>query len=99
MPLQKRMILYWILNHITADFKNKHTKQVLNIMKRYQFDAVDSTYLFFEKFTTPYVRESSIKIGLKKVKEIPLRINGTILIIASIQELILLEDKFNRWLC
>ena len=63
-----------------------------DIGKKYQFDGVDLTPLFSEKFTTPYGKESRIKIGLKKVEEIPLKINGTRSIIASIQELIL-ENK------
>lgn len=91
---------YFTLNHIRADFY----KQAHQTSARYgdevsEFDAVGLTPFFTENFYAPYVKESTIKIGLKKEEEIPLKINGTTLIIASIQELIvddafILEDGF-----
>ena len=84
---------YFTLNHITTKFY----KQAHQTSARYgdevsEFEAVGLTPYFSEKFYAPYVKESPIKIGLKKEEEISLKINGTTLIIASIQELIL-DDK------
>lgn len=83
---------YFTLNHITADFyKQAHQTSARYSEDVSEFDAVGLTPYFSEKFNAPYVKESPIKIGLKKEEEIPLKINGTTLIIASIQELILVD--------
>lgn len=85
---------YFTLNHITADFyKQAHQTSARYSEEVSEFDAVGLTPYFSENFYAPYVKESPIKIGLKKEEEIPLKINGTTLIIASVQELIV-DDKF-----
>lgn len=91
---------YFTLNHIRADFYiQAHQTSARYSDEVSEFDAVGLTPFFTEKFYAPYVKESPIKIGLKKEEEIPLKINGTTLIIASVQELIvddafILEDGF-----
>jgi flavin reductase (DIM6/NTAB) family NADH-FMN oxidoreductase RutF len=85
---------FFTLNHITSDFyKQAHQTSARYAEDVSEFDAVGLTPYFSENFFAPYVQQSPIKIGLKKEEEIPLIINGTTLIIASIQELIV-EDKF-----
>ena len=85
---------FFTLNHITADFyKQAHQTSARYAEDFSEFDAVGLTPYFSENFFAPYVQQSPVKIGLKKEEEIPLIINGTTLIIASIQELIV-EDKF-----
>lgn len=85
---------YFTLNHITAQFyRQAHQTSARYSEEISEFDAVGLHPYFSEKFYAPYVKESPIKIGLKKEEEIPIKINGTTLIIASIQELIL-DDNF-----
>jgi hypothetical protein len=50
---------------------------------------------FKENFAAPFVKESGIKIGLKFVEEIPIKLNGTVLMIGEIQHLFFPE---NAWL-
>ncbi|GIV28103.1 MAG: flavin oxidoreductase [Bacteroidia bacterium] len=85
---------YFTLNHITANiYKQAHQTSARYAEDISEFDAVGLTPYFSENFFAPYVQQSPVKIGLKKEEEIPLIINGTTLIVASIQELII-EDKF-----
>jgi flavin reductase (DIM6/NTAB) family NADH-FMN oxidoreductase RutF len=85
---------FFTLNHITSDFyKQAHQTSARYAEDASEFDAVGLTPYFSENFFAPYVQQSPVKIGLKKEQEFPLTINGTTLIIASIQELIV-EDKF-----
>lgn len=85
---------YFTLNHITANiYKQAHQTSARYAEDISEFDAVGLTPYFSENFFAPYVKQSPVKIGLKKEEEIPLIINGTTLIVASIQELII-EDKF-----
>ena len=50
-----------------------------------EFDACELTEEYLEGFEAPFVRECSIKIGLKFEEEIPIERNGTSLLIGSIQ--------------
>ncbi len=50
-----------------------------------EFDACGLTEEYLEGFEAPFVRECSIKIGLKFEEEIPIERNGTSLLIGSIQ--------------
>jgi flavin reductase (DIM6/NTAB) family NADH-FMN oxidoreductase RutF len=85
---------FFTFNHITADFyKQAHQTSARYAEDVSEFDAVGLTPYFSENFFAPYVKQSPVKIGLKKEEEIHLKINGTTLIVASIQELIV-EDKF-----
>ncbi len=47
---------------------------------------------YLENFAAPFVKESRIKLGLQFVEEIPIKLNGTILMIGEIQHLFLPEN-------
>lgn len=86
---------YFTLNHITAEFyEQAHQTSARYAEDASEFDAVGLNPYFSENFFAPYVQQSPIKIGPKKEEEIPLKINGTTLIIASIQEIIIENDTF-----
>ncbi len=53
-----------------------------------EFEACGFTPQFSELHPAPYVRESSIKIGLRFVEKHELAINGTIMVIGSVIEII-----------
>lgn len=61
-----------------------------------EFDRCGLTAEYIKDFKAPFVQESSLKIGLKIVDEIPIKINGTILMIGAIEHLILPEEAVNE---
>ena len=84
---------YYTLNHITEKiyFKAHQTAAVYPSDKS-EFEMVGLTPQYSENHPAPYVLESTVKIGLKCVEEIPLKSNGKIIIIGEIIEAILPED-------
>ncbi len=76
------------LNHVKEEFY----KEAHQTSARYQiseFEATGLTPEYTEKVFAPYLKESVIKIGLKLEEKHNLAINGTILVIGSIQEIFL----------
>ena len=60
-----------------------------------EFDACDFTEQWHEGVTAPFVSESPLQLGLKLAEHLPLNINGTHLIIGSIEQ-IHLSDHARR---
>jgi flavin reductase (DIM6/NTAB) family NADH-FMN oxidoreductase RutF len=78
---------FFTLNHITAAFY----KQAHQTSARYEiseFDACGLTPAYGERHLAPYVQESPLKIGLECVEKHLLNINGTILVIGKVVEVI-----------
>lgn len=56
-----------------------------------EFQAVGLTPFYSDGLKAPYVKESSIKIGLELVEEHPIQANGTLFLVGKIIEVILPE--------
>jgi len=54
-----------------------------------EFDAVGLTAEYSSMLSAPYVRESRLKIGLRLVEQQTLQVNGTVLVIGEVVELLL----------
>lgn len=83
----------YTFNHITADFYEKaHQSSARYLPEESEFKEVGLTPFFSDKLVAPYVQESTIKIGLifRDKKEIEL--NGTILMIGEVLEIIVPEE-------
>ncbi len=52
-----------------------------------EFDRMSLTEEYLNDFKAPFVKESQLKIGMQFEQEIPIEINGTILVIGSIEYL------------
>lgn len=86
---------YFTLNHITADFY----KQAHQTSARYaisEFDACGFVAEFGQKHPAPYVSISPLKIGLQLAEKQELSINGTILVIGKVIEVITNSDYINK---
>lgn len=81
---------YFTVNHIpTAIVDKAHYTSGKVDRSVSEFDRCGLTEEYLYGFKAPFVKESSLKIGLKKVDEIPIKINGTILIVGEIEHLII----------
>ncbi len=79
---------WFTFNHVLESFY----KQAHQTSARYQqseFEAVGLTPWYSSLNPAPYVEQSIIRIGLKLEEQQKLSINGTILLIGSVQEVIL----------
>lgn len=84
---------HFTLNHVNPTiFKSAHQSSARYPEEISEFDAVGLTPIYSENIKAPYVRESSIKIGLELVEEHNITANGTILVIGRVLELFLTKD-------
>lgn len=82
---------FYTLNHVLSSFY----KQAHQSSARYhvsEFEATGLTPEYSSLLPAPYVKEANIKIGLQFEERNDIRLNGTILIIGSIQELFVPDD-------
>lgn len=81
------------ISHInTAIFQKAHQTSARYPKEVSEFEAVGLTPEFLPGFRAPFVQESSIKYGLAYVEHHQLNINGTILIIGKVIEVVLPES-------
>jgi flavin reductase (DIM6/NTAB) family NADH-FMN oxidoreductase RutF len=83
---------FYTINHINqniiADAHHTSAKYPKEIS---EFDKTALNAEFRGDFYAPYVQEATIKIGLAFREEIPIKLNGTILVLGEIQEIIFPE--------
>ena len=88
---------YFTFNHIKEEFyKKAHQTAARYPKETSEFEAVGLTPHFESDFVAPYVEESHFRIGLKLEEKHELKINATILLIASVQEVILNEEIIEK---
>lgn len=61
-----------------------------------EFDACSLQPEFLAGFSAPFVSQSPIQIGMQFQDEIPIKINGTILIIGSVEHLFIADNLVNE---
>jgi len=83
----------YTLNHLNGDiYQQAHQASARYASYTSEFDAVGLTPAFKDAFKAPYVKESTIQIGLIFKEKIDIQLNGTVFIIGEIQEIYVPED-------
>lgn len=90
---------YYTINHISKD----HTEQAHYTSAKFdnevsEFEKCNFTEQYIDDFPAPFVKESPLKYGLKFEQAINIELNGTSLIIGSLQHLLMpesFEDNLN----
>lgn len=84
---------FYTINHIhqgiIADAHHTSAKYPEGIS---EFDQTELTAVYQGDFAAPYVKEAVIQLGMKFLQEIPIQLNGTILMLGEIQEIRLPEN-------
>lgn len=84
---------YFTINHINKSiYKQAHQTSARYPKDISEFDATGLTPEFQNSFKAPFVKESNIKYGLEFIEKHDLKINGTILVIGKVVEVILPES-------
>lgn len=79
---------FYTINHVHQSFvENAHYTAAKFDDVTSEFDACQLTEEYIGDFKAPFVKESVIKLGMKYLESIPIKINGTILILGELQEL------------
>ncbi len=83
----------YTINHVTpAIAERAHYTSAKFASDMSEFDACDLTEQYLGGFPAPFVAESPVKIGMKFEEELPIKRNGTTLIVGSIR-LICIPDE------
>lgn len=84
---------YFTVNHINKEiYKQAHQTSARYDKDVSEFDECGLNPEYSGTNKAPYVKESTIKIGLRLVEEQEIKANGTIFIVGEIDELILPRD-------
>ena len=83
---------YYTLNHINESiYKEAHQSSARYPREVSEFAVTGLNEDFKDDFFAPFVKESTIQIGLELKEKIELKINGTILVIGEIKQIYLPE--------
>lgn len=86
---------YYTINHITEKiYRQSHQTSARYPKDTSEFDAVQLTPEFISDFHAPFVKESVVQIGLQFREQVPIKINGTSLIVGQIQHIRFPADCF-----
>jgi flavin reductase (DIM6/NTAB) family NADH-FMN oxidoreductase RutF len=91
---------YYTVNHITEDiYQQAHQTSARYPANVSEFDACGLSPEFKDGFYAPFVKDSKIKLALRMEEKMPIALNGTTLVVASIQDVYipdeaLVEDGF-----
>ena len=84
---------YYTINHVHESFVEKAHFTSANFDRMdSEFDTCKMQAEFIPDFKAPFVKENQVKMGMKFLQEMPIEINGTILIIGQIEHLILPDE-------
>lgn len=87
----------YTINHVRESFvKNAHYTSAKFDREVSEFNVCGLTDEYLPGFKAPFVKESTIKIGMKYCESIPIERNGTILVIGEVEHIILPDEAVNK---
>ena len=87
----------YTINHLTEELvKRGHYTSAKFEREESEFEKCNIEKEYLEGFNAPFVKESPIKIGMQLREEIPIKSNGTILIVGEVVLLEIREDLFTE---
>ncbi len=80
----------YTINHVNANLTQEaHFTSAKFPRETSEFAACNFTEEYVTGFEAPFVKESPIKIGLRFKQDIPIELNGTVMIIGEIEHLVM----------
>ncbi len=87
---------YYTINHVHHSFTEQaHYTSAKFERKTSEFDKCHFTKEYIDGFHAPFVKESQLKMGMKFLQSIPIELNGTILMIGTIEHLIVPDEALS----
>lgn len=85
------------INHVKANSTAQaHATSAKFDADQSEFDVCNFTEQWLSSFAAPFVQESHLKIGLSFVEAIPIKLNGTTLIIGQVEHLFIEDDVISE---
>lgn len=88
---------WFTINHITTEFiENAHCTSAKFDHDVSEFEACGLTEEILQDFYAPFVKESTVKIGLKHVESVPIKSSGTTMVVGQIEHLVIPDLAINE---
>lgn len=88
---------FYTINHIHESFvEQAHYTSAKFEKDESEFDKCALTEEYIADFMAPFVKESFVKLGMKLVQTVPIELNGTMLIIGEVEQLIIPDEAMNE---
>ena len=86
---------FYTINHIHPEFVEKaHYTSAKFSSDVSEFDACNLSEEYINQFKAPFVQESIFKMGLRFKEALDIKLNGTVLVIGEIENLIISDKAF-----
>ena len=86
---------FYTINHIHPEFVEKaHYTSAKFSSDVSEFDACNLSEEYINHFKAPFVQESIFKMGLRFKEALDIKLNGTVLVIGEIEELVIADKAF-----
>ena len=87
----------YTINFVTTDFiQNAHYTSAKFDVSINEFEKSKLTPSYIDGYDAPFVKESPIKMGLQFVEEIPIKSNGTTLMVGQVEHIIMPDETMNN---
>ena len=87
----------YTINHIHHSFTERaHATSAKFDRSISEFEKCGFNEEFLNGFSAPFVKECQVKMGMKFLETIPIKINGTMLVIGEIQHIMVPNDHLNE---
>ena len=80
----------YTINHVHPSFiENAHYTSIKFDKEVSEFGSCGFSEEYLNGFEPPFVKQSNLKIGMELIEEIPIKLNGTVLIVGQIVHLVI----------
>jgi flavin reductase (DIM6/NTAB) family NADH-FMN oxidoreductase RutF len=87
----------YTINHVHESFvAAAHYTSANFPREQSEFDACGLTPILRDDFVAPYVAESRISIGLRLLEELPIKANGTVMLIGQVEHLYIADEALKE---
>lgn len=88
---------FYTINHVAAEFvQQAHHTSAKFSREESEFAACGFNEVYLDAFPAPFVAESRIKIGLQLLQELPITVNGTLLLVGQVEHLYLPHESLSK---
>jgi flavin reductase (DIM6/NTAB) family NADH-FMN oxidoreductase RutF len=88
---------FYTINHIHESFiEQAHYTSAKFAREESEFDKCALTEEYIADFSAPFVKESTLKLGMKFLQLIPIEANGTVLVIGEVEHAIIPDDSMDE---
>jgi len=83
---------YTLNNVLESNFKSAHQTSARYLAGVSEFAACGFTEEYIADFAAPFIKESTIKIGLSLIEVLPIKINDTKILIGEVKHILIKEE-------